>query len=153
RALHLCARLWKNFLRRSRGRGWHIFRLDDPGKTRLSSRRSSLSSNRALQWTNLSITVSVLAILSPFIGCANHSRFGPQAEYAEIERVGLQGNLTKAQSLSEQAYRRFAAKHNVEWAWRFRVLDAQYLLWQGRNADSLALLAQPLPDHLAAGDL
>ena len=85
-------------------------------------------------------------------GCVKHSQ-NPAAEYAEIERTGLQGNLTEAQTKSERAYQRFTAQNNEEWAWRFRVLDAQYLLWQGRNADSLALLTESLPGQLAASDL
>jgi CHAT domain-containing protein len=85
--------------------------------------------------------------------CEKFIRSNPAAEYTEIERIGLEGNLTEAQSRSEKAYEQFSRRNNVEWAWRFRVLDAQYLLWQGRNTESLALLSEPLPEHLRTADL
>ena len=64
----------------------------------------------------------------------------------------MQGDLVKAETEARQERQRFA-KDRPQWEWRFRVLEAKYLLWQGRNADSVALLTVELPPASLTGDV
>ena len=45
------------------------------------------------------------------------------------------------------------AKVSPEWEWRFRLLEAEILVWQGRNQNVVSLLATDMPADLATGDL
>jgi CHAT domain-containing protein len=53
---------------------------------------------------------------------------------------------------SDAAYRAYS-NSNPEWAWRFRVLEAEVLVSRGLSADSLALLDAPLPAALSQTDI
>jgi CHAT domain-containing protein len=63
-----------------------------------------------------------------------------QGAYGEY----LHGNLEAAHTRAEQAAREFStagSERALQWALKFRLLDAQVLLTQGRPADAIALLA------------
>lgn len=68
----------------------------------------------------------------------------PDAVYDEVEREFISGELAKAGEHSEQAYRNFAGSQPAVAA-KFRVESAKVLIYQGRSADALALLREPLP--------
>ncbi|HMD40211.1 MAG TPA: tetratricopeptide repeat protein, partial [Candidatus Acidoferrum sp.] len=53
---------------------------------------------------------------------------------------------------SDAAFRAYSAS-NPEWAWRFRVLEAEVLVSRGLSGDALALLDAPLPADLAPTDI
>ena len=55
----------------------------------------------------------------------------------------MHGNLKRSQ---QEAHRGYETFHNlsVEWAWKFRLLEAKAALWRGLNADVIQLL-QPVP--------
>ena len=52
---------------------------------------------------------------------------------------------------ADQGYRTYSKK-NAEWAWRFRVLEAQVLVMHQSNKDALALLRDDLPAALATSE-
>jgi len=66
----------------------------------------------------------------------------------EFER----GEYVGASRDSDAAYHAYSLT-NPEWSWRFRVLEAEVLVSRGLSADSLALLAAPLPAALAQTDI
>lgn len=57
------------------------------------------------------------------------------------------GDYVRASQDADAAYHEYAV-NNPEWAWRFRVLEAEVLVSRGLALDSLALLDAPLPARL-----
>jgi CHAT domain-containing protein len=62
------------------------------------------------------------------------------------------GEIQAAQQETEQALRQYRSE-KTEWHWRFRLLKAETLHREGRNAEALALVSPELPSSLANGDL
>jgi CHAT domain-containing protein/Tfp pilus assembly protein PilF len=62
------------------------------------------------------------------------------------------GEHLRASQDADAAYREYALS-NPEWAWRFRVLEAEVLFSRGLSVDSLALLDAPLPNDLAQTEI
>ncbi len=58
----------------------------------------------------------------------------------------------RAATDAENSYRQFANSES-EWAWRFRVLEAEALVSRGLSTDSLTLLQVPIPANLAHSDI
>ncbi len=54
----------------------------------------------------------------------------------------MHGNLKKSQEEAHRGYQRFRDS-SPEWAWRFRILEAESLLWQGMYAVALATVDSP----------
>jgi CHAT domain-containing protein len=53
--------------------------------------------------------------------------------------------LVSAQDEAQLGYRQFSGR-SLEWAWKFRLLDAEIMAWRGLSADALSLLdANPAP--------
>ena len=52
----------------------------------------------------------------------------------------MHGDLGKSQEEARQGYQRYQGSR-PEWAWKFRILEAESLLWRGRYLDVLSLLA------------
>ena len=63
----------------------------------------------------------------------------------------MQGNLNAAQTRTEQARQRFP-EQQTEWGWKFRLIEANLCVLQGRSGDALSLLVPELPEPLAAND-
>lgn len=53
---------------------------------------------------------------------------------------------------AERGFRRYE-RTNEDWAWRFRVLKAQILLWRGLSKEALALLAAEPPSRMSEDEL
>ena len=62
------------------------------------------------------------------------------------------GDLDLATSDADAAYRAFSPK-DLEWAWRFRIIKAQILVYRTEYKDALALLHEDLPPALAGSDV
>jgi CHAT domain-containing protein len=79
------------------------------------------------------------------------AQHNPQAPYDHARQSYRQGNVTAAAAEAKKGYNEF---HGVsaDWAWKFRMLEADTLLWQGQGAAALALLASE-PAPLPSGDL
>jgi CHAT domain-containing protein len=75
-------------------------------------------------------------------GLACSHRDNPQATFEDTYKAFLHGDLKKSQ---EEAGRECQRLHdsNPEWAWKFRVLEAQSLLWRGMYEQALTLLNTP----------
>jgi CHAT domain-containing protein len=80
------------------------------------------------------------------VGC-QHPR-DPAARERRIRDEIQNGELNVALLEADSAYKEYAAK-DVEWAWRFRVLEAQVLISQSEDKRTLALLNEDLPATLA----
>jgi CHAT domain-containing protein/tetratricopeptide (TPR) repeat protein len=63
-----------------------------------------------------------------------------QAQYDRARRLFDRGYLEKSQQEAEAGYRQFQAS-NPEWAAKFRLLEAENMLFRGMYPDALALLA------------
>jgi CHAT domain-containing protein/Tfp pilus assembly protein PilF len=91
-------------------------------------------------------------IVAALAGCDRHQPGSPDRAYQiallEFER----GNLPTAFAEADGGYRQYSSS-DEEWAWRFRVLDAEILVWRGLSKDALALLDAPLPLTLSHGDI
>jgi CHAT domain-containing protein len=64
-----------------------------------------------------------------------------QPEYDRVWQIFLHGELEKSQLEAERDYRRFQLQ-NPESAAKFRLLEAQAMLWRGRNGDALNVLSE-----------
>jgi CHAT domain-containing protein/Tfp pilus assembly protein PilF len=63
----------------------------------------------------------------------------PQSSFEHAYRAFLQGELKRSQEDADRQYQRLRSS-NPEWAWKFRILEAESLLWRGMYAQALALL-------------
>ena len=64
---------------------------------------------------------------------------GPQAVLEHARLTFQHGDLIHSQQEAEAGYRRFLGS-SPEWAWKFRILQAESLLWRGKYPEVLALL-------------
>lgn len=87
------------------------------------------------------------------IALAGCSRSGKPEEIYATARANLErGDLVAALSLAEKGAA--ASKNQVLWAWRFRELQAEILVWQGKSTDALALIRdEDFPSELANEDV
>jgi CHAT domain-containing protein len=94
-----------------------------------------------------------LAFLACLCGCGKirNANTSPEKTYADTRQKFEQGDLLGASHEADDAYRRLGDR--PEWAWQFRVLDAEILAWRGLSKDSLSLLDAPLPLSLADSDV
>src|ERR1700686_3344259 len=63
----------------------------------------------------------------------------PQAAFEHAQLTFQHGDLIHSQQEAEAGYRRFLGS-SPEWAWKFRILQAESLLWRGKYPEVLALL-------------
>jgi CHAT domain-containing protein len=88
---------------------------------------------------------TTLAFLGIAYSCACSAHHDPQAVFEHTRQVFRRGDIAEAARESDKNYRAF---HGVspEWSWKFLLLEAKALEWQGKNKDALALMsAEPLP--------
>jgi CHAT domain-containing protein/tetratricopeptide (TPR) repeat protein len=71
------------------------------------------------------------------VGCSRDKE--PQAEFNRARQDFVRGNLRRSQDEAAKSYQRFLHS-NPEWAWKFKTLEAEATLWQGRYEDSLTAL-------------
>jgi CHAT domain-containing protein/Tfp pilus assembly protein PilF len=91
-------------------------------------------------------------IVSCFGGCSPERSFDPSAAFQEAKREFLLGDFANAQSKIDEASRH-SREPSGEWAWKFRLLEAEILAKKGLSQNVLSLLTVPLPPSLARGDL
>ena len=84
----------------------------------------------------LSLTLLVTAA-ADFATCGRPTN--PQATFEHARQTFTRGDLVSSQEEAEQGCRRFQTSDH-EWAWRFRILEAEALQWRGMHGDALALL-------------
>ena len=117
------------------------------GKHRRSSRED--------QRRNRSLTSRVLILLTTWVVwsmCCSRDRSDPERAYAHARSTLVHGNLIGALSEVQHDARRYE-RLGPEWSWQFRLLEAEILVWQGRNQNVVDLLTGELPPDLAGGKM
>jgi CHAT domain-containing protein len=72
-------------------------------------------------------------------------RQDPEAVFDHARQSYRQGNVAAAAAEARIGYKEFH-RSSADWAWKFRMLEADTLLWQGKGSEALALLAsEPAP--------
>jgi len=94
------------------------------------------------------LSASLLLLLQ---GCTRREP-RPQVAFERIRLAFLRGELDRARAESDRASKQFSG-HDEEWAWRFRLLEAEILANQGLSQDVVNLLSPQLPQFLAHGEL
>ena len=83
-------------------------------------------------------------------GC-HRTANSPSLLYERAREQFERGNLVAASEQAHSAGNRFSS--DVEWTWRFRILEAEALLWRGLADQTTTLLHNPLPSSLAESEL
>ena len=91
----------------------------------------------------VSLRFFFLAALASLGACSPPQ--SPQAAYEHAKGTFVHGDLATSQQEAERGYQRFR-NSSPEWAWRFRVLEGQSLLWSGSYREVLALFESPAAD-------
>jgi len=94
----------------------------------------------------------LLAGLLFLAAACNLRRPDPRASFERIQFVFLRGDLVRARAQAHKAYQQFSPD-DPEWAWKFRLLEAEVMTDQGLSQDVLSLLNSEPPQALARGDL
>lgn len=87
-----------------------------------------------------------------FPACNRRPASTPTETYREAHAAFLRGDLGTAHRDASAAIQNFADKDPV-WSWKFRLLDADVLLWQGSSPQLLQLLSGDPPAQLNTGPL
>src|SRR5258708_18486396 len=75
--------------------------------------------------------------------CDRHSN--AQAAFEHARQTFIHGDLARSQEEAEEGYRRFS-RVSPGSAWKFRILEAESLLWRGMSQKALATLrSMPSP--------
>ena len=99
------------------------------------------------------ISLFFLSALSVVSSCQRHAELSrPEATYRDAETKFQQGDLIAASQESDAAYKELSER-SPEWAWRFRVLEAEILVWRGLNTGALELLQEPPGTNLTNSDI
>jgi CHAT domain-containing protein len=78
-------------------------------------------------------------------GLACNRRRSPQVAFDHAHQTFLHGDLKQSQEEAHRECQRFRDS-NPEWAWKFRILEAESLMLRGMSQDALTLLnSQPTP--------
>jgi CHAT domain-containing protein len=75
----------------------------------------------------------------------------PQVAYDHARQLYRQGSVAASAVEAKKGYKEFH-RTSSEWAWKFRMLEADTLLWQGKGGEALALLASE-PSPPSSGEL
>src|ERR1700727_3926261 len=62
-----------------------------------------------------------------------------QGTFEHARRTFVHGDLARSQEEAEEGCRRFS-RGSPEWAWRFRILEAESLLWRGMSQEVITVL-------------
>jgi CHAT domain-containing protein len=120
-------------------------------KSRKPSSKSEKQARIVLQSSSLALPIIAIAIL---VACHGHR--DPQAALDRALRHLHEGDISAAARESKKGYRDF---HDLsaDWGWRFTILRAKVLHWQGMNDEALTLLSSeptpPMSGDLAVGRL
>src|SRR5271166_1804511 len=99
--------------------------------------------NRQHSGTRSPKAIAFCLTLSCLWACT--TQHDPQAVYDRAQRIFQHGDLRRAEEEAKKGYDNFHAM-GVEWAWKFRVLQSNALVSQGKDGEVLALLAsEPAP--------
>src|ERR1700709_2829869 len=81
------------------------------------------------------------------ISCRSNPRFDTEAVYRQAEAKFQQGDLNAAMAQVDDGLNKLGKKQTNE-TWRFRLLKAEVLIWQGFSQDAITLLMlEPPPSR------
>jgi CHAT domain-containing protein len=84
-------------------------------------------------------------------GCHSSKTADPGATWQSIHEDFLHGNLDVAQQKADKARKDYSAG-NPDWGMKFRLLEAEILIYQGRRPDVITLLNSPGVSYPVVGD-
>jgi CHAT domain-containing protein/Tfp pilus assembly protein PilF len=84
----------------------------------------------------------LLLCLITACGLACRRQESPQAALEHAYKAFVHGDLKQSQEEADRGYQRFRTSSLV-WAWKFRILEANSLLWRGMYQQVLTLLGSP----------
>jgi CHAT domain-containing protein len=93
----------------------------------------------------------VLFAASILAGCRSSEIADPATTWQNIRSDFLHGNLKVAGQKADEALRDYSVS-NPDWAMRFRLLEAEILMYQGDRPGVIALLNSPGVPYPASGD-
>jgi len=102
------------------------------------------------QGSKLLLVLALSGAVACTSGCK--SRPDPQTTFDHARQMFVRGDLPRAHSEAHSGFQSFSGL-NQEWAWKFRLLEAEVLVNQGKSKDALALLDATLPQQLVRSDL
>src|SRR5579863_942172 len=158
RARNRCAAVWQDLCRRGNCRTFAAHSHHVADGIGLSHERSHQRGASARQRPALSpatrrlIRVVMLFLLAEVVAAGCGSGPSPDAAYAEILAKSRRGDLSAALQESDREFKRYA-RSQPEQAWRFRVLEAQLLVVQGKPNNALDLLRDDVPASLSTGEV
>lgn len=90
-------------------------------------------------------TLLLLFALAGALSC--HHAEDPQTAYQHARTIFVHGDLVESQREAEAGYQRLRTS-DPEWAWKFKILEAESMLWRGMYPQVLKLLESdpPPPD-------
>jgi CHAT domain-containing protein len=104
----------------------------------------ALQSPRATSRVGAFFTPALLALA--FVTGCNRSA-DPKVAFEAAQQTFIHGDLAGTQKQAERGFQQFRNSH-PEWAWKFRLLEAESLLWSGmyeRTLETLKSLPNPRP--------
>jgi CHAT domain-containing protein/Tfp pilus assembly protein PilF len=101
------------------------------------------------QGSELQVLTLSLAILWT-LGC--NRALSPQELFNHAQQTFHSGDLPRAATEAHGGYELFSSS-DQQWAWRFRLLEADVLVSRGRGGDAFSLLNATLPTQLAHSEL
>jgi CHAT domain-containing protein len=93
----------------------------------------------------------VLMAAAVVAGCHSSKTADPGATWQSIHEDFLHGNLDVAQQKADKARKDYSAG-NPDWGMKFRLLEAEILIYQGRRPDVITLLNSPGVSYPVVGD-
>src|SRR5258708_28054774 len=125
---------------RGRGEQPQLLYFDDARHASgLHWRRQGPGRDNQLQRAHLPIASGLFfLLLACGLGCRSYEH--PQASFVRVQLALQHGDLIRAQQYAERNYQRFRSS-SPEWAWKFRILEAESLLLRGMSQEALDLLS------------
>ena len=77
----------------------------------------------------------------------------PEAAYQRIWALYIDGQYANATQAAAAETQKFKQTPRGVWFWKFRLLEAESLIAQGKLAEALAGIKDPIPAHLASNQL
>ena len=139
RPRHGYSEFWKTHLWRSISLPSIRPPFHDSGGIRFPDVRGNEHGQRRGQRRYHAATLAILLAATILAGCHSPRIADPATTWQNIHDDFLHGNLDVAHQKADEA-RRDYSNDNPDWSTKFRLLEAEILIYQGRRPDVIALL-------------